>query len=67
MITSAAEPTVPAEKARDSRKGRGGWVGWLLLAAAALLTGYVVFGHGCHGDEDNELFLSGKAGELRKH
>ena len=27
---------------------------WLLLAAA--LTGAAVLLHGCHGDEDNELF-----------
>jgi hypothetical protein len=27
---------------------------WLALA---LLAGYLLFCHGCHGDEDNELFL----------
>ncbi len=26
---------------------------WLILAA---LTGQLVFAHGCHGDEDHELF-----------
>jgi hypothetical protein len=26
------------------------------LAALVLLTGYFLFCHGCHGDEDNELF-----------
>jgi hypothetical protein len=32
---------------------------WLALV---LLAGYLVFCHGCHGDEDNELFaLLGKA------
>jgi hypothetical protein len=24
--------------------------------AALLLAGYLLFAHGCHGDEDNELF-----------
>ncbi len=28
---------------------------WLTLAAVAL-AGYLLFVHGCHGDEDNELF-----------
>ncbi len=27
---------------------------WLALA---LLAGYLLFCHGCHGDEDNELFV----------
>jgi hypothetical protein len=27
---------------------------WLALA---LLAGYLLFCHGCHGDEDNELFI----------
>jgi len=31
------------------------WVRWLGLA---LLAGYLLFCHGCHGDEDNELFAS---------
>jgi hypothetical protein len=30
------------------------WGGWL---AFALLTGHLVFCHGCHGDEDNELCI----------
>jgi hypothetical protein len=29
---------------------------WLALA---LLAGYLLFCHGCHGDEDNELFVRG--------
>jgi hypothetical protein len=29
---------------------------WLLLAAGLLLAGFLLFCHGCHGDEDNELF-----------
>jgi len=28
---------------------------WLALA---LLAGYLLFCHGCHGDEDNELFAA---------
>jgi len=27
-----------------------------LWVALALLAGYLLFCHGCHGDEDNELF-----------
>jgi hypothetical protein len=29
--------------------------GWIYAAAALLLAGYLLFAHGCHGDEDNEL------------
>jgi len=34
---------------------------WLLMGGFMLLAGYLLFCHGCHGDEDNELFagLSG--------
>src|SRR5947209_608816 len=32
---------------------RGGW----LFGAVILLAGYLLFCHGCHGDEDNELFI----------
>src|ERR1700736_6652961 len=34
--------------------------GWKGLAALWLLAGYALFCHGCHGDEDNELY-SGRA------
>jgi hypothetical protein len=30
--------------------------GWLWLPMLLLL-GYLLFAHGCHGDEDNELFI----------
>jgi hypothetical protein len=30
-----------------------GWVRWLMLA---LLASQLLFAHGCHGDEDHELF-----------
>jgi hypothetical protein len=36
--------------------GRG-WLIWPFL----LLLGYLLFAHGCHGDEDNELFGSTRA------
>ena len=39
------EPTAPRRRRRM----------WL---AVALLAGYLLFCHGCHGDEDNELFTS---------
>jgi len=31
--------------------------GWLYATAILLLGGYLLFAHGCHGDEDMELFL----------
>ena len=33
-----------------------GWGRWLLLAAGVGFAGYLLFCHGCHGDEDNELW-----------
>jgi len=30
---------------------------WLVWPALALLAGYLLFCHGCHGDEDTELFV----------
>jgi hypothetical protein len=29
---------------------------WLFFGGFILLAGYLAFCHGCHGDEDNELF-----------
>ena len=29
---------------------------WVFFAGFVLLAGYLLFCHGCHGDEDNELF-----------
>ncbi len=40
-------PSLARHKARLTRWG--GWLGFLLLA------GHLLFCHGCHGDEDNEL------------
>jgi hypothetical protein len=34
--------------------------GWLYAAAALVFAGYLLFAHGCHGDEDNELFAAGR-------
>jgi hypothetical protein len=38
---------------------------WVVLALAA---GYLLFCHGCHGDEDNELFMGSRkpAAELAR-
>jgi hypothetical protein len=30
--------------------------GWWRYGVALALAGYLLFAHGCHGDEDNELF-----------
>jgi hypothetical protein len=30
---------------------------WGRLATLLLLGGYLLFSHGCHGDEDNEIFV----------
>jgi hypothetical protein len=55
-------PAPPPEPARPC--------GWWRYVAALLLGGYLLFAHGCHGDEDNELFarwgsLSGGRGSRR--
>ncbi len=42
-----ASQTVSPHMARFTRWG--GWLAFLLLA------GHLIFCHGCHGDEDNEL------------
>jgi hypothetical protein len=38
------------EEGQGGGKGRWQWIVFLLLA------GFLLFAHGCHGDEDNELF-----------
>jgi hypothetical protein len=45
-----ALPAAPPEPARPR--------GWWRYAAALLLGGYLLFAHGCHGDEDKELFAA---------
>lgn len=47
--------TLPPHPRTLSPQGRGGHYGWLVLFA---LGGYLLFAHGCHGDEDNELLAS---------
>ena len=39
----------------QSAVGRGKWWTWS-WAAILLLAGYLLFAHGCHPDEDTELF-----------
>lgn len=41
------EPTAAAPSA---------WIGRRYFWPLLLLAGYLLFAHGCHGDEDNELF-----------
>jgi hypothetical protein len=35
--------------------------GWFAWPALVLLAGYLLFCHGCHGDEDNELLANASA------
>ncbi|HZT81974.1 MAG TPA: hypothetical protein VFA26_17240 [Gemmataceae bacterium] len=46
---AAPRPTPPAIRR---------WDRWAFLL---LLAGYLLFCHGCHGDEDNELFALARA------
>ncbi|HEY7315667.1 MAG TPA: hypothetical protein VH643_40435 [Gemmataceae bacterium] len=58
MISSSVRNTsrpVPTHTARFTRWG--GWLGFFLLA------GHLIFCHGCHGDEDNELCVPQLKGE----
>jgi len=41
---------------QDEDRPRGPWG----LVIMTLLAGYLLFAHGCHGDEDNELVAQGK-------
>ena len=52
-MTTATAPRRSAPPQPVPLRGGGGWL--LGAAAAALLAGYLLFCHGCHGDEDNEL------------
>ena len=44
----------------DRSEGNGAsavnWLGWFFWIAVAIAVGLLLFCHGCHGDEDNELF-----------
>jgi len=33
---------------------------WLFVGGFVFLAGYLLFCHGCHGDEDNELFAASR-------
>ncbi len=48
VITGAGE--APAEPLPVTSRG---WFYWPML----LLLGYLLFAHGCHGDDDHELFI----------
>jgi hypothetical protein len=54
-VLSRMTPGHPGDEFSPSPTPRG-WGRWLLLAAGLGLAGYLLFCHGCHGDEDNELF-----------
>jgi hypothetical protein len=45
-------PSRPADEATGTPRRRRLWL--------ALLAGYLLFCHGCHGDEDNELFVGAR-------
>lgn len=49
-MTTIVDESPPA---RDQGAPGRGWLLWPML----LLLGYLLFAHGCHGDEDNELFM----------
>ena len=53
MSAAIDEAEAPARK-RDRLAGL--WASRLVFAAWWLLAFYWLFAHGCHGDEDNELF-----------
>jgi hypothetical protein len=57
-VAGALPRITPCPQREDDPRPSGptGWGRWLLLAAGAGLLGYLLFCHGCHGDEDNELF-----------
>ncbi len=52
-MTETIHESTPADKAAEALPGRR----WRLWPVVLLLAGYALFCHGCHGDEDNELFV----------
>src|SRR6266404_4325230 len=45
---------IPGRAPIPSSRGRR----WIYATAVLVLGGYFLFAHGCHGDEDNELFAA---------
>lgn len=45
--------SAPAEKQRERRRR---FDAYLRVAVLILASAFLIFAHGCHGDEDNELF-----------
>lgn len=52
-MTTTIREQAPATGAAPEQAPSRRWGTWPVLL---LLAGYVLFCHGCHGDEDNELF-----------
>ena len=50
IIRAARTPRPERRPAPPKRRG------WMYAAAVLLLAGYLLFAHGCHRDEDIELF-----------
>jgi hypothetical protein len=51
----------PIHTARDRDYAAGAKrkaMSWIWITAFLLLCGFLLFAHGCHGDEDTELFTS---------
>lgn len=57
VIRQSMAPDLSRESAPHESK-REAIARWLVLIVLSL---YLVFAHGCHGDEDNELFAAMKA------
>lgn len=51
---TCVRPEHPRSEQPAPRRGFG--LLWSYGACYLLLVGFLVFAHGCHGDEDNELF-----------
>ena len=45
-----------SDRTEGQRASTSKWLGWLFWIAVAIAVGLLLFCHGCHGDEDNELF-----------
>ena len=56
MVLLAQETATSGDRMPGAARS-GRW----LVAILLLLAGLLVFAHGCHGDEDDELFAQGVA------